>query len=168
MTGFRCGVCGKLHDHLPLDIGYRRPAPYFALPEEERASRVFETDDVCVIDGVTFMIRGVLDLPIAGADEQFGWGVWAEIDRQDYQRYLAVWGQDDEEQVPPFPGRLAGGIGAYPDSDRLAVSVKLRGDGQRPRFTVVSETHPLGVDQRAGITREKAHRFVEPFLEGAE
>jgi len=40
------------------------------------------------------------------------------------------------------------------------VMVKLHSGDQRPLFTVVSEQHPLGVDQRVGITEEKAHSFV--------
>lgn len=34
----------------------------------------------------------------------------------------------------------------------------------RPRFYVVSDQHPLGVDQRTGITLEQAHEFAAPYL----
>jgi hypothetical protein len=164
MAGFRCGTCGKLHDHLPMDIGYRRPEPYFAVPEEERARRIYETDDLCVIDGKTFMIRGVLYLPISGGDQQFGWGVWAVVSEQDFQRYLDAWDHDTEDDVPPFTGRLASAIPGYPGSDQVDLDIRLQSGGQRPRFTVRSETHPLGVDQRTGITLAKAHSFVEQRL----
>ena len=132
-------------------------------PEAERPRRVYETDDLCVIDGKTFLIRGVLYLPIRGDDERFGWGVWASVGKRDFQRYMRAGEQDREDQVPPFAGRLASDIRAYPDSDRLELSVKLRSGGERPLFTVRSKTHPLGVDQREGITPEKAHAFVESF-----
>ena len=164
MPGFRCGVCDRLHDHLPRDIGYRRPEQYFEVPEAERPRRVYETDDLCVIDGKTFLIRGVLYLPIRGGDERFGWGVWASVGKRDFQRYMHAWEQDREDQVPPFAGRLASEIRAYPDSDRLELSVKLRSGGERPLFTVRSKTHPLGVDQQTGISEEKAHSFVEALV----
>ena len=79
MPGFRCGVCDRLHDHLPLDIGYRRPELYFSVPEDERASRIEENDDLCIVDDSIFLVRGVLFLPIQESDEQFGWGVWVRI-----------------------------------------------------------------------------------------
>ena len=163
MPGFRCGVCDRLHDQLPRDVAYRRPTPYFEVPEDERARRVYETDDLCVIDGATYLIRGVLYLPIKGGGERFGWGVWARVDEGDFERYLDAWEHNTEDQVDPFPGWLSGDVGPYEGSDGLEASVVLV-PRQRPRFVVRSETHPLGVDQRQGISEEKAHGFVAPHL----
>lgn len=162
MPGFRCGVCDRLHDHLPRDLGYRRPASYFSVPEHERVSRVQENDDLCIIDGSTFLIRGVLYLPIRESDEQFGWGVWARVGEGAFKRYLDAWRHNTEDQVDPFPGWLSGNVGPYEGSDGLEVAVVLV-PRERPRFTVRSELHPLGVDQRRGISEEKAHGFVAPY-----
>jgi hypothetical protein len=164
MPGFRCGTCNKLHDHLPRDIGYRRPDVYLTIPEEERARRAYETDDLCVIDGKTHLIRGVLYLPIKGGEERFGWGVWVLVSEADYNRYLDAWDDDTEDAVPPFVGRLSNRLPPYPDADGVEVMVKLRSGGSRPLFTVRSVEHPLGMDQRDGITPEKAHSFVAHFV----
>jgi len=160
MSGFRCGVCGKPHDDLPRDIAFRRPDPYFGVPEAERERRVRCNDDLCMIDDAECFIRGVLYLPFAHGSGQFGWGAWAHVSDVDFERYMDAWDNGTEDSVPPFPARLASALDPYPGSFGLAVTVKLHSGGQRPLFTVLSEQHPLGVDQRVGITEEKAHSFV--------
>src|SRR5215813_12084819 len=61
------------------DMAYRRPVHYFRVPEADRAKRIYETDDFCVIDRETFVIRGVLKIPITDRPgHYFTWGVWAE------------------------------------------------------------------------------------------
>ena len=163
MPGFRCAICDKLHDHVLRDIGYRRPDRYFDVPEVERERRVYEDDDLCTIDGDAFMIRGVLYVPIDGGDERFGWGVWVTVSEDDYYGYLDAWDNDTEDETPPFVGQIANAIAPYPGSEGLDVTVKLRSGGQRPLLTVISDNHALGVDQREGITPEKAHSFVASF-----
>jgi hypothetical protein len=165
MPGFRCAICDQLHDHLPRDIGYRRPDPYLEVPEAERERRVYENDDLCTIDGDAFMIRCVLYVPILGEDEdgQFGWGVWATISEDDYDAYLEAWDNDAEDELPPFVGQIANEIEPYPGSRGLDVTVRAYSGGQRPLLTVIAEDHPLGVDQRHGITVETWHNHVEQF-----
>jgi len=160
VPGFRCGVCDRLHDHLPRDIGYRRPELYFSVPAAERADRVEENDDLCIIDGSIFLIRGVLYLPIPDSDEQFGWGIWVSVSEADYYGYLDAWDNDTEDATPPFVGQVASAITPYPGAAGLDVMVKLQSGGSRPTFTVISDTHPLGIDQRQGVSEAKAHDFI--------
>jgi hypothetical protein len=146
------------------DVAFRRPDAYFDVPEEDRERRIYEDDDLCTIDGDQFMIRGVLYLPIHGGEERFGWGIWVAVSEDDYYGYLDAWDNDTEDEAPPFVGQIASAIMPYPGAVGLDVTVKLRSGGSRPTFTVISDTHPLGVDQRRGISREQAHGFVAPYL----
>jgi hypothetical protein len=164
MPSFQCGVCGDHHQGILRDIGYRRPREYFDVPELERERRVRCSDDLCSIDGKLFLVRGVLYLPIVGTDEQFGWGVWARVSRHDFQRYVRAWKEDTEDETPPFPGQLSGGLPPYPGSGAMELSVKLRSGGQRPLFTACAEEYQLTIDQRTGITPEQAHSFVAEYL----
>jgi len=164
MPGFQCGVCGKHHPHLPRDIAFRRPDPYFDVPEPERERRVQISDDLCIVDDTAYFIRGVLYLPVTDDHGQFGWGAWAQVSDVDFERYLKAWDTNSDDSVPPFPGRLASALDPYPGSSRLAVTISLRSGNQRPVFTVVSEDHPLGIDQRHGISEEKAHSFVARWV----
>jgi hypothetical protein len=163
VSGFRCGICDRFHDHVARDIAFRRPDAYFDVPEEERERRVYETDDLCTIDGDLFLIRGVLYLPIDGLEERFGWGIWVSISEDDYYDYLDAWDNDTEDETPPFAGQVASAIAPYPGALELDVTVKLRSGGSRPTFTVISDMHPLGIDQRKGISEQKAHAFLEHY-----
>jgi hypothetical protein len=157
MTGFTCEVCGEYHEGLPMDIEHKYPAEYFTVPPEERAKRVFFSPDYCVIDERVFVIRGVLPLPIKGSDQEFRWGTWAIAGEEDFKRYLELWDSPDADQEPPFLGKLTGGVYNYSDSDLLPVAVHLRSGNLRPIFKVISDEHPLGVDQREGVTMEYVH-----------
>lgn len=161
--GYTCGICGRVHDELPMDLAHRRPGHIFRVPEEEWSRRVYLTDDLCVIDDREFLIRGVLPLPVKGSDQEFRWGTWALVDQQDFTRYLELW-EDDEGRQGPFPGWLSGGIRDYADSDMFEVQVQPQRQGQRPRFEVISQEHPLGIDQRQGITMERVHEFVADVI----
>ena len=88
------------------------------------------------------------------------------VDRQHFERYLELWNVDHIPD-PPFPGRLSGGIRAYPDSDLLEVQVELQPGNKRPRLRVVSAEHALGQDQRAGILLAQVHTFIEAFMPSA-
>jgi hypothetical protein len=164
IVSFICAICGREHESVPRDMAYRRPAHVFDVPEAEWPQRVYCTDDLCVVDGQHFLIRGILALPIAGTDEEFRWGPWAQVEQADFKRYYELWDDATEETLPPFPGWLSGNLRAYPDSDQLEVRVYVQAPGQRPRFRVVSAAHPLGIDQRVGISEARAHEFVADLI----
>lgn len=160
MTGYTCSVCGQHHDELPMDLAYTYPPEFFGIPADQHAARVYFTADTCVIDGQIFLVRGVLYLPVRDSDQRFGFGTWARVSREEFKRYFQLWDADDAHLEPPFDGVLSGGIGYYEDSDGLPASVQLQSNNQRPTFVVTSD-HPLGRDQREGITMHKVHAFLE-------
>jgi hypothetical protein len=61
---FTCSRCGQLHDELPMSFGAAAPAYYYAVPEEQRPARCLLNDDLCIIDGEQFFIRGCLEVPV--------------------------------------------------------------------------------------------------------
>lgn len=161
-----CSVCGKEHDALPRDMAHHRPADYFEIPPDERGKRVWfdaETNpDLCVIDGSKFYLRGVLAVPIQGEADEFRWGTWAQVEEKDLRRYYELWDETDISNEPSFRGFLSGGVRDFAGSDELEVIIELQSNNQRPRLTIVSETHPLGIAQRNGVTLEDVHTFVLP------
>lgn len=160
----RCQLCGQFHGKLPLAIAYRRPPEYFRLDESEREERIRCTDELCSLDDREFLIRGVLELPLAETESHFEWGLWACVPEASFFDYVERWRDQHLADAPPFHGRLTGGPKPYPDSDGLDLLIHLRPNGQFPRFEVVSETHPLGIDQRLGITTDLVHSFAEICL----
>ncbi|MFN8439226.1 MAG: DUF2199 domain-containing protein [Caldilineaceae bacterium] len=161
---YKCGICGKIHGGLPMDMAYKNPANYFKIPPNERAKRIKITDDVCVIDNNEFYIRGVLPIPVIDSDKDFRWGTWARVEEGDFKTYLKYWDGNIPENFPPLIGYLSGGLKDYPESDMISVEIYLQSGNQRPFFKVLSSESSLGVDQEKGITMEKVHSFVEPLL----
>jgi hypothetical protein len=160
---YRCGTCGQTHTGVPLDIGHRRPAAYFRVPDEEREARVRVNADLCAIDSQAFFVRGILPIPVHESEEAFHWGVWAEVSQEDFEYCLAHWDDESAEGLRRLAGRLSGAVGPYPESDGLEVSLTLQAT-DRPLLQVVSTEHPLGRDQRAGISVHRVLEFVEPYL----
>ncbi len=71
MLSFRCARCGADHAGVPLVWGPNAPSILRPIPQGECRNRVSLTDDDCIIDRTTYLVRGCLDLPIRGADEVF-------------------------------------------------------------------------------------------------
>lgn len=150
-TGFRCGTCGEIHAGLPMDVGFGKPADYFAVPPAERAERCASTSDWCVIDGSRFFVRGCAFVPVPEAGDQFAWGMWVEIVEPDFKTYRDTYDADGSA-VPPFPGKLAGEHRGYEGLDGHPVDVQLGPKGARPTFRLRPSDHLLYREQRDGIT----------------
>jgi len=111
-----------------------------------------------------FFIRGVLEVPIKDLVLPFQWGLWAMVTERDFRRYLELWQKGTgQEEEPPFMGWLSNLPFQYPKTKTVEVSIHLQPMGTRPSFTVLSEQHPLGVDQRNGISLERAHHILADF-----
>lgn len=162
---YRCATCGELHEGLP-DVGMDYPDHYWGVPEGERGSRVEVTSDTCVIDGDNFFIRGVIEIPVHGDPEGFGFGVWVSQKRENFYTYLENF---DSAGIGPFFGWLCTSIGYYEDETRLLKTmVHFRGGGRRPRIEVEPTAHPLAVDQREGISMEKAWEIAHFYMDAGE
>ena len=159
MFRFTCATCGSVHEGAP-SFAYPRPAAAWDVPEDERPERVYLTEDACVVDGETFYIRVVLEIPIHGMDEPFTWGVWVSQSRESFQRYLATF-DDDQTGMGSFgwlevlmPGFARNGLGE--PVEFLACDVAWRSPGQRPVVILHESDHPLHAAQRDGISRQQA------------
>jgi hypothetical protein len=158
---YHCSTCGKLHDDLP-DLGADKPDQWWAVPEEERAKRIKLTSDTCEIDDEHFFIRGVIEIPIDNGDV-FGFGVWISQKRENFFTYLA---NPDTSEIGPFFGWLCTRIGYYQeDTSLLKTMAHFRGEGLRPIIALEPTAHPLAVDQREGISLDKAWEIVHYYQE---
>lgn len=162
---FHCSVCGEVHDELP-DIGSDRPDPWWNVAEEERDRRIELTSDTCVIDGEHFFIRGVIQIPVHGRSESFGFGVWVSQKRENFEAYVDA---PESSEIGPFFGWLCTGISYYPEDTRLLKTyAHFRGGGLRPVIELEPTDHPLSIDQREGITLDKALEIVHFFSDDAD
>ena len=159
---FHCTACGKDHEGLP-DIGAHAPDPYLDVPEAERQARTFFTEDRCTVrdeqGNEHYFVRGVLFIPIHGQDEPFGLGVWVSQSRANYERYVR------NEMMGPTFGYIVNRIAHYRENTfLLKSSVHFSGGKERPTIELEPSDHPLSVEQRTGISLERAWQIVHRYL----
>ena len=158
----RCASCGEEHELDEGEIGYDLPDDFFALSAEERKRRGRANADLCELDDRRF-IRGVLPLPILGEGRTFGWGVWAEVSPDAFNRYYEIYSDPEQGNEPSFQGQLANSLPGYSETLGVPVSIQCQSATARPAFTVSSE-HLLQTEQRQGIFPERVLELMSPWL----
>ncbi|MDZ5647329.1 DUF2199 domain-containing protein [Nitrospirillum sp. BR 11828] len=158
--GYICSVCGEAHEGLPTQWAWRLPDVVWAIPAENRETAADFTDDVCAYDG-RFFIRCVLSIPFTHQAEFFGWGVWAEIGRAAFLRYLEIYNEDATDE-PPVPGTLANAIACYGAPLDQPVLVRFGTATRRPTLHLPKDdTSLLAREQRAGIGANRHHEILQ-------
>ena len=156
---FVCSICGKSHKGLPTDFAYRLPDDVWAIPAQERDSRAKWTSDLCQF-GKRFFIRCVLQIPFTERPDNYGWGVWVEVPKASFQRYVEIYDQDTTDE-PEMVGLLANRVPVHPRSVGAQVQIHFGSAGQRPvvRFPS-SARHAFAREQRAGISEARYHEIL--------
>ena len=160
---FKCPQCEKWHEGFP-DVGYDRPKYAADIPEGERAERVFLTSELCAVDNVDFFVRCILPIRVRDTNDEFRWGVWSSLSKDNFLRYDAGMREDLSDWQPMF-GYLSNQLDGYPDTLNLRLSVQTRGSRDRPIVTLEPSDHPLSIEQRDGISLDKVLKIVAPFLD---
>ena len=158
---YTCSCCGRTHEGLP-DVAFDRPVYAHDVPEGERAERVHLTDDLCVLDGEDHFIRGVIEIPIPGHPETLGIGVWVSQKSENYRVYVEHF---DSAEIGPFFGWLSNEIEPYAPTLNLKTMAHFRAGGLRPSILLEPTEHPLAVDQREGISLDRAWEIVHAYLD---
>jgi hypothetical protein len=154
---FRCVTCGQEHGDLP-DLGAQYPDMWYGMSEEERATRLKLTSDTCIFDDESYLIRGVLEIPLTDEPEVFGFGVWVSQKKENFEKYLANF---ESAEIGPFFGWLCTSIRYYEGGTlHLKTMAHFQGGTLRPKIVVEPTDHPLAVDQREGISLAKAWEIV--------
>lgn len=155
-----CTHCGKQHD-LPLSFAADYPDPYLALSESDRRTRAQITSDQCILDGAEFYLRGCLELPVRGTGDVFLWGVWARVHEKDFDTVDQYWETEGREHmIGPFKGRMANALDLYPQTTDLRLELRIQPAGVRPLFILEEPGHPLAVEQRIGLSPQKAQEYA--------
>jgi hypothetical protein len=160
---WKCAICGQKHDDVPTCFGIDAPWRAF-VPEHEFDQRVELTKSLCVVDGEQFFIRGHVEIPIIDHDEPFVFSVWSSLSEESFVTVNERWEAPDRANDPPYFGWLCSPIIPYGDCLHLPLSVQTREPGLVPHFMVISEDHPLSIDQNAGISRQTWHEMALKLL----
>jgi len=162
MERWNCGICGKEHGELPMDVAFQKPEQFFDVPEAERAERVWisadSNADLCVVDGSVFLVRACLPIKVEG-NRTFRFGVWVRVDEDAFKTYDSCgW---DPENPPAYSGRLASEVPGYPSTVDRGATVRFAGHNDRPVIELDVTDHPLAVEQQHGITVSRVHEILE-------
>src|SRR5262249_34861713 len=110
--------------------------------------------------GDRFFIRAVLHVPFSEAEGDFCWGVWAEVERPAFKRYVELYDQDASRE-PPFAGTLANALPSYDDTLELPVQIQFQIQTRRPSVRVLpNASSRLAVEQQNGIDNARYHEIL--------
>ncbi|NEA44510.1 DUF2199 domain-containing protein [Streptomyces sp. SID11385] len=159
--GFICTTCGTPHAGMPLH--HAAPAPHYWLPGMESAPGCLLSSDQCVINAEHYFVRGLIEIPVQGTDEVFSWGVWVSLSRTNFGRMSDRWDTPGREAEPSYFGWLSTELPAYsPTTLNLKTHVHTRPVGARPLVELEPTAHPLAVEQREGIGRDRVRELAAP------
>jgi hypothetical protein len=156
---FVCGICGQTHAGLPTDQGYQLPDEVWAIPKQERPQRAKFDADLCQFDDRLF-IRCILYVPFTETDDAFGWGIWIEVEKWVFERYLSLYEVDGSGE-PPHPGKLANALPGYNATFGMNALIQFGDRKDRPSVYFPSDDQSqLALEQRHGIDGSRYHEIL--------
>jgi hypothetical protein len=158
-----CAQCGTFHDPGELEIGFSRPDVIADLDDAARAAMARDSDDLCQHAG-RYYVRGVLEVPVLGEDEAFGFGAWAELAKADFETLVRRWDDPDQGDQPPFPARLANALQPFPEDVGVPVDVQLIDPDTRPLLKVHAGPGDLARAVADGVSPATVLGWLMPFL----
>jgi len=163
MNQFKCECCGEFHDIENIDIVLKRPISYFMITEEERNKRLdHESDDFIVIDNETFLVRGILPIPIHGHDE-FCWGAWVKVDKQ---TFADIWHMHEHDGTGiTYEGLLDIEPTGYDGAYEAKITIELQTPDLRPRFIFQESSCKMANEQKEGLSLHEISELRKNLLD---
>ena len=141
-------LCAHAPDPFPQDREYEANSAL-------RFDEDFLSEDFCILrDGekTNFFVRAVMPFPIMGAEEEWGFGCWSTLSRENFERYIDGFDVGVYSHEGPWFGWLCNRLmPIFPGPDPLAVSVYPQPDRKRPFLWVRDDDHPLAIYQNEGL-----------------
>lgn len=156
---WRCAGCDQLHVGMMALASFAPdPWPHAEVREPNAAIRLdgdFLSEDFCVLDGAHFMVRAVLEIPVHGVAEKFGFGCWSTLSRENFDKYVEGFDEGDYPDLGPWTGWLCNRLETYIGTEPQGVRVYPQPGRQRPTLRIMDPDHPLAIDQEQGIPVER-------------
>lgn len=162
---FKCTTCGEIHRGIPT-FSADKPLSYVDLPEKERDERCDCGEDYCVIDEKWFFVRGCIEIHVHNEEDPFIWGVWVSLSIVNYHKWIESFDMEKRSHISPFFGWLNAWLKPYPNTINLKTRVYLRDKGTRPYIEIESTDHPLAVEQREGISKDRVAEIYSIMIHG--
>ena len=156
---WRCACCGVEHEGM-FDLAAFAPEfwPGAETREPNSALRMdgdFLSEDFCAIGGEHFFVRCVIDIPVHGLAEKFGFGIWSTLSRTNFDLYIERFDDGDYAGLGPWTGWFSSTLATFPETLKQPCWVHPQLDRQRPVVTLDDADHPLSIAQDQGISPER-------------
>ena len=168
---WKCGSCEEWHHGPCLD--FVEYAPVYWSDEHEAANEaaLFDpelaelpanllNEDICILDGEYYFVRGIIHLPIIGTNETFRWGVWGSLSRESFDKFLDTNSSPERAEQPPMFSWLSNELDEYPDTLNLKMYAHIQESPDRPIFELELTDHPLSQEYHHGITLERVTEIM--------
>ena len=173
---WKCGSCEEWHYGPCLDFTFKWPVYWTSENDEANQIGFFDSgrvglpttyldEDVCVIDGEHYFVRGIIHLPIIGTIETLRWGVWGSLSRENFEKVMATMDDPTRTELPPMFSWLSSRIDEYPETRSLKMYAHIQELGKRPTFELEPTDHPLSQEYYHGITPERVREIMGRWLE---
>ncbi len=163
MSKYQCEHCGETHDALPVIVDYR-PIQYWDVPEALRSRDVHLEDDHCVVKGTQFLVRAVIEIPLVDLAHNLNIAVWVSLSEKNFGIWKASRSESKRKHLGPFFGWLCSRLPIYPETALLKAKVQLRDGDALPCIELEPTQHPLAVDQRNGMTLQRAFKLAHDIF----
>jgi hypothetical protein len=161
---YRCPCCGEEYAAIPLCFGGGGPDFLYSIPSDEYQARVRLETSLCVIDNEHFFHRGRITIPILGHPEDLVFNVWTTIKAENFQLRIDNWRNPERAATGPYFGWLQTLVPSYGDTLNIKAMAFENGLDEIPRIEVFEENHPLTLDQKQGITFQKALSIINEIM----
>lgn len=165
---YKCICCGEICEGGP-SFAYNEPCHTSAIPDEEKEKRVRLNSDLCVLDEEQFFIRATLEVPIKDTRDSFLWGVWVSQSKESFDRYIETF-NEDQTGDGSF-GWLTVSMPGYTKEGAKFVDLptNVHWGTERPEIQIHDDQdHPLALDQREGISWDRAVELAVLLCERKE
>lgn len=163
-TIYQCSCCGQEYAELPLTFGNEFPDYYHSVPPAERESRIELAESLCVVDDEHFFHRGRLTIPINDYGQDLIFNVWTSISKESFIKRNSLWDDPKRTQEKPYFGWLQTTLPTYGNTINIKTIAIENEVGFIPTIESIEEDHPLTIDQKNGITLERAMQIVDVIL----
>jgi hypothetical protein len=170
---WKCYSCEEWHTGPCLDFSYGCPAYWGDEDEQKSSSGPLEVDhlptsfldeDLCIIDGEHYFVRGIIELPIIGTAETLRWGVWGSLSKENFVKLLSQFDDPQRVELEPMFSWLSNNIGEYEDTLSLKMNAHICAPGEVPTFELESTDHQLSKEYHEGITAERVKEIMKRRL----
>jgi hypothetical protein len=159
-VAWKCEQCGETADDAAENYGFDEPLPWSTLAEAERRGRSILREEFCILNDTDFFIRGCLEIPVLDGQAPFVWGVWVSLSSANFDRSMNL--REDPKRIdePSYFGWLSSRIRLYLDKFLLKTRVHTREVVLRPYVELEPISHPLSIEQRQGVTRDRLREIA--------